>query len=121
VRSDGCKPRNEPSEVRKPSDLLKPGETVEVVILGVNAGEQRMSLGLKQALGDPWVDAAQKFLGIFGLDMRGYSLMGCDVQDNIEPRAQRQLITCAVDLHMSSRMSSRVPRCPRCVSGTDAG
>jgi small subunit ribosomal protein S1 len=48
-------------KVRKPSDLVKPGETVEVVILGVNAGEQRMSLGLKQALGDPWVDAAQKF------------------------------------------------------------
>lgn len=48
-------------KVRKPSDLVKPGETVEAVILGVNAGEQRMSLGLKQALGDPWTDAAQKF------------------------------------------------------------
>ncbi|PYX11375.1 MAG: 30S ribosomal protein S1 [Acidobacteria bacterium] len=48
-------------KVRKPSDLVKPGETVEVVILGVNAGEQRMSLGLKQALGDPWVDVAQMF------------------------------------------------------------
>jgi len=48
-------------KVRKPNDLVKPGETVEAVILGVNAGEQRMSLGLKQALGDPWADAAQKF------------------------------------------------------------
>ena len=48
-------------KVRKPSDLVKPGETVEAVILGVNAGEQRMSLGLKQALGDPWADVAQKF------------------------------------------------------------
>jgi small subunit ribosomal protein S1 len=48
-------------KVRKPSDLVKPGETVEAVILGVNAGERRMSLGLKQALGDPWTDAAQKF------------------------------------------------------------
>jgi small subunit ribosomal protein S1 len=48
-------------KVRKPSDLVKPGETVEAVILGVNPGEQRMSLGLKQALGDPWVDAARKF------------------------------------------------------------
>jgi small subunit ribosomal protein S1 len=48
-------------KVRKPSDLVKPGETVEAVILGVNAGERRMSLGLKQALGDPWADAAQKF------------------------------------------------------------
>jgi small subunit ribosomal protein S1 len=48
-------------KVRTPSDLVKAGETVEAVILGVNAGEQRMSLGLKQALGDPWVDAAHKF------------------------------------------------------------
>ncbi len=48
-------------KVRKPSDLVKPGETVEAVILGVNAGERRMSLGLKQALGDPWTDIAQKF------------------------------------------------------------
>ena len=48
-------------KVRKPSDLVKPGETVEAVILGVSAGEQRMSLGLKQALGDPWADVAQKF------------------------------------------------------------
>jgi small subunit ribosomal protein S1 len=48
-------------KVRKPSDLVKSGETVEAVILGVNPGERRMSLGLKQAVGDPWVDAAQKF------------------------------------------------------------
>jgi small subunit ribosomal protein S1 len=48
-------------KVRKPSDLVKAGDTVEAVILGVNGGERRMSLGLKQALGDPWVDAAHKF------------------------------------------------------------
>jgi small subunit ribosomal protein S1 len=47
--------------VHKPSDVVKPGDTVEVVILGVNVGEQRLSLGLKQALGDPWADAAQRF------------------------------------------------------------
>jgi small subunit ribosomal protein S1 len=47
--------------VRKASDVVKPGETVEVVILGINAAERRISLGLKQALGDPWKEAAQKF------------------------------------------------------------
>jgi small subunit ribosomal protein S1 len=47
--------------VRTPSDVVKPGDTVEVVILAVNAGEQRLSLGLKQALGDPWVDVAKRF------------------------------------------------------------
>jgi len=48
-------------KVRKPSDVVNPGDSVEVVVLGVNAGDRRISLGLKQALGDPWVDAAQKF------------------------------------------------------------
>jgi small subunit ribosomal protein S1 len=48
-------------KVRTPSDVVKPGDTVEAVILGVSLGERRISLGLKQALGDPWADAAQKF------------------------------------------------------------
>src|ERR1700685_2546073 len=47
--------------VRTPADVVKPGETVEAVILGVNAAERRISLGLKQALGDPWAGAAEKF------------------------------------------------------------
>src|SRR5579859_1520717 len=46
-------------KVRKPSDAVKPGENVEAVILGVNVPERRISLGLKQALGDPWVEAAK--------------------------------------------------------------
>jgi small subunit ribosomal protein S1 len=48
-------------KVRKPSDVVEPGETVEAVILGINAAERRISLGLKQALGDPWVDVPQRF------------------------------------------------------------
>jgi len=48
-------------KVRHPADLVKVGETVEAVILGVNVAERRMSLGLKQALGDPWTGAADKF------------------------------------------------------------
>jgi len=48
-------------KVRKPSDVVKPNDQVEVVILGVNQADRRISLGLKQALGDPWADAARKF------------------------------------------------------------
>ncbi|MGB9235336.1 MAG: 30S ribosomal protein S1 [Terriglobales bacterium] len=48
-------------KVRNPGDLVKVGETVEAVILGVKLAERRMSLGLKQALGDPWSGAAEKF------------------------------------------------------------
>jgi small subunit ribosomal protein S1 len=48
-------------KVRKPGDMVKPGDVVEVMILGVNTAERRMSLGLKQTLGDPWADATEKF------------------------------------------------------------
>jgi small subunit ribosomal protein S1 len=47
--------------LRKPSDVVKQGDQVEVVILGVNQADRRISLGLKQALGDPWQEVAQKF------------------------------------------------------------
>ena len=47
--------------IRTPADVVKPGETVEAVILGVNPAERRISLGLKQALGDPWAVVPQKF------------------------------------------------------------
>ena len=49
------------SKVRKPSDVVKPGEVVEAIILGINPAERRISLGLKQALGDPWVDVAKRY------------------------------------------------------------
>ena len=48
-------------KARKPSDVVKPGDQVEVVVLGVNQADRRISLGLKQALGDPWAEAPQKF------------------------------------------------------------
>jgi len=47
--------------VRRPGDLVKTGDVVEAVVLGVNAAEKRISLGLKQALGDPWEEAAKRF------------------------------------------------------------
>src|ERR1700744_4646543 len=48
-------------KVRKPSDLLKPGDTVEVVVLAVNPPDKRISLGLKQALGDPWDEVEKNY------------------------------------------------------------
>jgi len=46
-------------KVRKASDVVKAGETVEAVILGISVPERRLSLGLKQAFGDPWAEAAR--------------------------------------------------------------
>ena len=51
----------ESKKARKPSDVVKPGEQVEVMVLGVNQADRRIALGLKQALGDPWAEAPQKF------------------------------------------------------------
>jgi small subunit ribosomal protein S1 len=48
-------------KIRKPADLVKPGDSVEVVVLGVNSADHRISLGLKQLLADPWADAESKF------------------------------------------------------------
>ena len=48
-------------KVRKPGDLLKLDDTVEAVILSISPAERRLSLGLKQALGDPWTAVPQKF------------------------------------------------------------
>ena len=43
------------------ADVLKPGEVVEAVVLNVNPADKRIALGLKQALGDPWEGALQKY------------------------------------------------------------
>ena len=42
-------------------DIVKAGDMVEVVVLGVNPADKRIALGLKQALGDPWEEALKKY------------------------------------------------------------
>jgi small subunit ribosomal protein S1 len=46
---------------KRPADIVKVGEMVDVVILGINTADKRIALGLKQALGDPWEEAKSKF------------------------------------------------------------
>lgn len=48
-------------KVRHPGDLLKQGDQVEAIILGIKPEERRISLGLKQTLADPWTEVKQKF------------------------------------------------------------
>jgi small subunit ribosomal protein S1 len=48
-------------KVRHPSDILKIGDRVDAVILSVKPEERRISLGLKQTLADPWIEAPHKF------------------------------------------------------------
>lgn len=47
--------------ISHPSDMLKVGQEIEAVVLSVDASNQRLSLGMRQAMGDPWADAEQKF------------------------------------------------------------
>ena len=48
-------------KIKRVSEVVKQGETVEAVVLGVNPGERRISLGLKQTLGDPWKEITTKY------------------------------------------------------------
>src|ERR1700688_2293215 len=47
--------------VRHPSDVVKPEQELDVIILKFDKSKQRVSLGLKQLMADPWVNADQKY------------------------------------------------------------
>jgi small subunit ribosomal protein S1 len=47
--------------VRHPSDVVKPEQELDVIVLKFDKDKQRVSLGLKQLTKDPWVDAAERY------------------------------------------------------------
>ncbi|MBJ6726867.1 30S ribosomal protein S1 [Geomesophilobacter sediminis] len=47
--------------VRHPSEILKVGEEVQAVILGVDPGNRRISLGLKQTEVNPWTVIGDRY------------------------------------------------------------
>src|SRR5215831_14106116 len=55
--------------VAHPSEVLKKGDTVEVVILSIDKEHRRISLGLKQVSEDPWPLLAERFPS--GLELKG--------------------------------------------------
>ncbi len=46
--------------VQHPSEVVKKGDTVDVVILNIDADNKRISLGLKQATDDPWLTIGER-------------------------------------------------------------
>ncbi len=44
-----------------PSELLKVGQDIDVVVLDINREKERVSLGLKQKLANPWDNIEQKY------------------------------------------------------------
>jgi small subunit ribosomal protein S1 len=47
--------------IAKPSDVLKQGQEIEAVVLGINRDEQKISLGVRQLETNPWDRAAEKY------------------------------------------------------------
>ena len=47
--------------VAKPSDVLRPDQEVEAVVLGINRDEQKISLGIRQLEANPWDSAEKKY------------------------------------------------------------
>ncbi len=47
--------------VKHPSDMVKPEQELDVIILKFDKEKQRISLGLKQLAADPWVGAAERY------------------------------------------------------------
>ena len=48
-------------KISHPSKVLQVGETVEVLVLNVDPNHRRISLGLKQALPNPWEQVKEKY------------------------------------------------------------
>ncbi|MFN7924453.1 MAG: S1 RNA-binding domain-containing protein [Bryobacteraceae bacterium] len=46
---------------KRPQDIVKVGDVVDVIVLGIKPEERRISLTLKQTLGDPWEECVQKY------------------------------------------------------------
>ena len=55
--------------VQHPSEVVKKGDSVDVVILNVDAENKRISLGLKQATEDPWLRIGETYP--VGTELRG--------------------------------------------------
>jgi small subunit ribosomal protein S1 len=47
--------------IKHPSDVVKPEQELDVMVLKFDKDKQRVSLGLKQLMKDPWIDAADKY------------------------------------------------------------
>ena len=56
--------------VQHPSEVIKKGDTVDVVVLNIDPENKRISLGLKQAIEDPWLRIGETYP--VGTELRGH-------------------------------------------------
>jgi small subunit ribosomal protein S1 len=50
------------SRVEDPRQIVKEGQSLELMVLKVDRAERRIALGLKQVMPDPWADVASKYI-----------------------------------------------------------
>jgi small subunit ribosomal protein S1 len=62
--------------VQHPSEVVKKGDTVDVVILNIDSDNTRISLGLKQAQEDPWLKIGESYP--IGRELRGRTVRMMD-------------------------------------------
>jgi small subunit ribosomal protein S1 len=55
--------------VLKPEDMVRPGDTVHVIVKEIDGAGRRISLSMRDVEGDPWMDVEEKY-------HRGQSLVG---------------------------------------------
>lgn len=60
---EGLLPASEISwqRIKQPSDVLKEGDTVKVVVINLDPVARRMTFSIKQAGGDPWAGAGDRY------------------------------------------------------------
>ncbi|MEZ4825071.1 MAG: 30S ribosomal protein S1 [Bacteroidia bacterium] len=46
---------------KNPTEMFRPGEELEAVVISIDRDERKMSLGLKQLLNDPWSDIETRY------------------------------------------------------------
>ncbi|MBU0759358.1 MAG: 30S ribosomal protein S1 [Candidatus Omnitrophica bacterium] len=56
-------------KINHPKEFLKKGQKIEVIVLAVDPESQRISLGIKQLISDPWPEITEKY--ILGATVQG--------------------------------------------------
>jgi small subunit ribosomal protein S1 len=107
--------------VQHPSEIVHKGEDVEVVVLGVDPENKRISLGLKQTQEDPWPELIARFGPGVESDGTVVRLLEdgvvVDLGDEIEGFVPRSQVPVAAGKELStvlaegSRMGLRVLEC----------
>ena len=74
--------------LRHPSQILAVGDTVEIVVLNIDRKHEKISLGLKQTLPNPWDDVDKKYPvgSIVAGKVRGFTNFGAfvELEDGVE-------------------------------------